>query len=38
MNELDFKTEAEREDLLDDLSDEALDRSERAYGMCVLCH
>lgn len=28
MNELDVKTEAEREDLFGDLSDEALDRTE----------
>ena len=36
MSELEMKTEAEVEDFTDELSDEALDRAEGAYG-CGLC-
>ena len=32
MSELEMKTEAEVEDFTDELSDEALDRAEGAYG------
>ena len=32
MTELELKTEAEVEDFTDELSDEALDRAEGAYG------
>ena len=34
MSELEMKTEAEVEDFTDELSDEALDRAEGAYGAC----
>ena len=35
MSELEMKTEAEVEDFTDELSDEALDRAEGAFGSCA---
>ena len=35
MSELEMKTEAEVEDFTDELSDEALDRAEGAFGASV---
>jgi hypothetical protein len=37
MSEMEMKTEAEVEDFTDELSDEALDRAEGAYGTACLC-
>ena len=37
MSELEMKTEAEVEDFTDELSDEALDRAEGAFGGGLLC-